>query len=143
MNEVKEIIKEGKIFPKKSRDVTRKFLDTKSKWVKMGLEEEFGLFKKTSKGNTLFSGRKRDGVSALSGLFRPVISPLKRTAKSKVSGFVGRSAKKLFEKPPRKLTTMEVLELEQKATLKRLRKKKLFKTRAKKIASLEKEFMEW
>ncbi len=112
----------------------------------MGLEEEFGLFKRTNGNGRLFKNGM--GVGIISGrpkrklrriitrpvgfLLKPITREAKRRARKRVKG--------IFERPKR-LTTEEILEREQKAILKGLKKKKVGKRRAKEIRRLEREFM--
>ncbi len=119
----------------------------------MGDLTDFGLFKKNgqggtlfsdrSTGGTLFSGRTRNGGKAISGLFGVITKPAKAEIKSLIRQRVRKGVKGFFErpKPKPKLTTTQLLELEQKAILKGLRKKERTKKRAKEIMRLERKLM--
>ncbi len=107
----------------------------------MGLEEEFGLFKRKGMGMGLITGRPKRKLRRI--VTRPIgflTKPVSRVIRKKTSSFLSRKTKKFFEDPPRKLSTMEILEQEQKFILKKLKKRKALKTRAKKISALQKEF---
>lgn len=107
----------------------------------MGLEDEFGLFKRTNGNGRLFkngtgvgiiSGKSRKGIK-LGFITTPIKAEIRKRVKKGVKG--------VFERP-RRLTTEEILEKEQKGILKKLRVKERGKKRQKEIRRLEKKFGE-
>ena len=86
----------------------------------MGLEEEFGLFKRTNgTGIGLVSGRPKRKLRRI--ITRPIgflLKPIAREAKRRASKRFKRTAKGLFEAPRKQISVTEALLAERKEILK-------------------------